>query len=199
MRAALTAALAACALPSAVLALSIAAAPPHKVDYACSLVSGLFRQIVAGKTSPETLEKLPLDDLMLSNMSGLRSFFSGGLSIITDDLGKVSAEEMSALSSNLSSHDSKPDSRPAKLEELRLVAKDEHNPIYVAVLSRDRWENVRYTDMDGMGYSEKLPPGYEEQRSFWLVRFRSNQIMSLREADETYGLAYRDRAPNVCR
>jgi hypothetical protein len=199
VRAALIAALVAFTLPSAAQALSIGRMPPHKSEDACPLVAGLFRQIVAGKTEPQSPKKMSIDDLMLSNMSGGSSFFSSGLSIITDDLGKVSADEMPTLASSLSSNDGKPDSRPAKLEELRLIAKSEHDPLYIAVLSRDRWENIRYTDMDGMGYSEKLPPGFEERRSFWIVRFSSNRIMTLREADETYSLAYRNEAPNVCR
>jgi hypothetical protein len=199
MRAALIAATALFTVPSAAQALSIGRALPHKSDYACPLVAGLFRQIVAGKTEPQNPKKLSTDDLMLSTMSGGSSFFSSGLSIITDDLGKVSRDEMPTLTISLSTHDGKPDSRPAKLEELRLIRKDEHSPLYVAVLSRSQWENDRYTEMDGMGSSEKLPPGYEERRSFWVVGFWSNRIMTLREADETGALAYRNDVPNVCR
>jgi hypothetical protein len=199
MRATLIAALIALTASSVAQALSIGRMPPHKSENACPLVAGLFRQIIAGKTEPQNSKKMSIDDLMLSAMSGGSSFFSSGLSIITDDLGKVSADEMPALTSSLSSNDGKPDSRPAKLEELRLIAKSEQDPLYIAVLSRDRWENFRYTDMDGMGQSETLSPGYEEQRSFWIVQFSSNRIMTLREADETYTLAYRNEAPNVCR
>lgn len=199
MRTALAVALATCALPSMAQALSIASLPPHKTEEACFLVSSLFKKIVAGNTTVGADAKRSTEDFLITSVSGRTSFFDGRLSIITDALGKVSADEMPALTSSLSSHDGKPDSRPATLEELRLVAKDEHNPLYIAVLSRDRWENERETDMDGMGQTERLPPGYEPHRSFWIVEFSSNQITTLREAGETYQLAYRNGAPNVCR
>lgn len=177
MRAALIAGLAACALPATAQALSITSLPPHKSDRACVIVDQFFRDIIGGKAGD----------------------FDLGVSIITDELGEVDVGEIAALTWSLSSHDGKSDSRPAKIEELRLIAKDDHNPLYVAVVSRSRWEKNRYTDMDGMGEQEALPPGYEENRSFWIVEFSSNSVETLREAREIYKLAYRDEAPNVCR
>lgn len=177
MRTALSAALVVFTVPAAAQALSIGSLPPHKSDRACAVVGQFFREILDGKAGD----------------------FDLGVSIITDELGEVDDDEIAALTRSLSSHDDKPDSRPAKLKELRLIAKDEHSPLYVAVLSRDQWEKNRYTDMDGMGMQEILPPSYEERRSFWIVEFSSNSVETLREAGETYQLAYRDDVPNVCR
>lgn len=176
MRCYLAVALFACAMPSMAQALSIVSLPPHKTDRACAIAGQFLRDIIGGKAGE----------------------FDLGVSIVTDELGKVDDEEIGALTRSLSSHDGKPDPRPAKVEELRLIAKDEHSPLYVAVVSRSRWEKNRYTDMDGMGEQKTLPPGYEERRSFWIVEFSSNSVETFREAGEAYQLAYRDEAPNVC-
>jgi hypothetical protein len=185
-------------MPGTGQALSIGSLPPHRPENACAATNTLLRRIITTKTSDEAPGKQSKNDLSVLEMSDDEAFFDG-IEIVTDELGRVDDDEMPALAKSMSSHDGKPDKRVAKVDELRLIVNDKAEPLYVAVILRERWEKTRYTEMDGMGFTEALPPGYEERRSFWIVEFRSNRIETFREAGEMYKLAYRNDAPNLCR
>jgi hypothetical protein len=116
-----------------------------------------------------------------------------GLQITTDDLGSVGWEEWDALIASLRTHNGKADQRPMRVQSLRRID-DGHEKtaaIYVAAIERERWELKRYVGDDDMLMPVYEPdPHFEAHSEFWIIRFSDNRIVSLREADELYPIAF---------
>lgn len=155
-------------------ATSIAAVPPHKQARACGIVAGVLQQLaIAGRSDLASL--LP------------------GIQVTTDALGRVQSAEWDMLLAGLRTHNGKPDKVPMRLTALRRIDdRDEKTvALYVARVERERWELERYTGDDGLLMPVYEPdPHYETAHHLWLVGFRGNRVVSLREADELYVLGF---------
>lgn len=177
--AAVFAALASVAPPAA--ATSIVAVPPHKPARACGIAAGVFDRLA-------TAERRDLHGML------------SAIQVTTDALGRVQASEWDALLAGLRTHNGKRDKAPMHLIALRRIddRNEETVALYVARVERERWELERYTGTDSMLMPVHEPdPHYEMAHHTWLVGFRGNNIVSLREADELYVLGF-DKATD-CR
>lgn len=172
-------AIAALAPPAA--ATTIVPVRPHKAERACGVLAGVLERLAIA-------ERRDLTDLLL------------GMQVTTDALGRVQGSEWDALLAGLRTHNGKPDKLPMRLIALRRIddRNEETVALYVARVERERWELQRYAGDDGMLMPIYKPdPHYETAHHTWLVGFRGNQVVSLREADELYILGF-DKATD-CR
>ena len=179
--AAALAALAFAGLASPAASTSLAAIPPHKPARTCGIVAGLFDRLAAADRGEFTR--------LLS-----------GMQVTTDALGRVQPNEWDALLAGLRTHNGKPDKVPMRLIALRRIddRNEETVALYVARVERERWELERYAGTDAMLMPVYNPdPHYETAHHTWLVGFRGNNVVSLREADELYVLGF-DKATD-CR
>lgn len=175
------AALALAALAAPAAATSIVPVRPHKPERACGVLAGVLARLA-------TAERGDLADLL------------PGMQVTTDALGRVQASEWDALLAGLRTHNGKPDKLPMHLIALRRIddRNEETVALYVARVARERWELQRYDgDDDMLAPVYKPDPHYETAHHTWLVGFRGNQVVSLREADELYILGF-DKATD-CR
>jgi hypothetical protein len=156
-------------------ALSIVARRAHTTDRACAATKDFLAHILDGRS-----KALPL-----------------GIRIQSDALGTVQYDQREAFSTSLTENDGKRDRVSAKVNALVAIHSDKFDPLYLAVIERDRWQAQRYFE-DADGEAEQLPPAYETHHSFWLVTFSSDEISSFREVGELYPLAFSGKFRDVC-
>lgn len=106
----------------------------------------------------------------------------------SDRFGEVDKAEEAAFLHSLRHSEGRRDRRPIRLERVHAVDPDKFRPIYLVVLERESWREIR-TETDGMFETHEIPdPRFVIETSHWLATFSSNDLMRFREAPEMYQL-----------
>lgn len=147
-------------------ATSIVAGRPHDPREACRVAAELVDDLRAGKPRG-------------SGSAQFRQFYS-------DELGAVSSPELEEFAHSLLHSEGKPDNRPMRIYSLMRLGKEE--PYYILTLERSVWKTKSYETNDMLLPVEVDDPHWELEHSSWLIRFRGNEIASVRQANELFFL-----------
>lgn len=117
----------------------------------------------------------------------------------SDRFGEVEpAEEEAAFLHALRHSEGRRDRGAIRIERVHAVHPDRFRPIYLVVLERESWREIR-TETDGMFETREIPdPRYATEASHWLATFSSNDLMRFREAPEMYQLGNEANALKGC-
>ena len=116
----------------------------------------------------------------------------------SDRFGEVDKAEEAAFLHSLRHSEGKRDRGPIRIERVHAVHPDKFRPIYLVVLERDSWREIR-TETDGMFETREIrDPRYVTETSHWLATFNSNDLMRFREAPEMYQLGNEANALRSC-
>jgi len=162
-------------------ATSITAAPPHDPKQGCEAI------------------KRTIADLNAGRLKDPKSAHPSGPTFYSDTFGKVEEGEEAAFLHSLRHSEGKRDRKPIRLYGVFTVQADKHAPIYLAVLERESWHQIRLEEDDMLNVREVRDPRYERDTSYWLVSFRSDDISDFREAGEMFRLMSESNWLRPCR
>lgn len=142
---------------------------PHDPKLACEAIKRVVAGFNAGRLGdPDSWKPGP-------------TFFS-------DSFGEVEEAEEAAFLHSMRHSEGRPDEKPIELRDVRIVHKDEDDPLYLVVLDRESWHEKRLTTDELLMPIEIDDPHFETDTNFWLVRFMSNALTDFREAPEVHTL-----------
>ena len=104
--------------------------------------------------------------------------------VYTDDLGKVERDEVEAFASYMLTSHGRQDRVPMEVHSIHVLGGDEFERFYVLTLKRSQWQLKRYEEDGMLNLIEIDDPHWDISYSTWLVRFSSNTLRSVRQADD---------------
>ena len=149
-------------------ATSVSKARPHDPDLACTTTKQLVADLNAEKPYGE-------------DRRNFRMYF-------TDEMGFVEHEQLDQFTKSMVSANGKRDRNPMRLQSLYRLHVDDSRALYLAGFLRYSWALKRYVTNGLLDIDEIDDPHWEPQTTYWLLGFRTNDIVTMREAGDAYML-----------